>query len=142
MSDERGANPTQLVVFPINRTTMTEQTVNDKPSINGRSPTTTKPKGGKKEWKDLAVDPLAEGFDSHHAEYVVGKSPVSWSTVLPGQLISRTKSGKSLWVKLNDGRGVCLDTRQAMEVKPAIRNSMQVWLVTSFNSTSASKADF
>jgi hypothetical protein len=93
-------------------------------------------------WKDLTIDPLAEGFDSHQAEYVVGKSPVSWATLTPGQLFSRNKSGKSLWVKLNDGRAICLDTRQAMEVKPAIRNSMQVWLVTSFNSTTASKADF
>jgi hypothetical protein len=121
---------------------MTEQQITDKPLSNGRTSPASKLKGKPKVWKDLSVDPLAEGFDSHQAEYVVGKSPVSWSTVSPGQLFSRSKSGKSLYVKLNDGRATCLDTRQSIEVKPAIRNSMQVWLVTSFNSTTANKADF
>lgn len=121
---------------------MTEQLTPDRATTNGRSATTTPRKGKAKVWKDLSIDPLAEGFDSHQAEYVVGKSPVSWSTITPGQLFSRSKSGKSLWVKLNDGRATCLDTRQSIEVKPSIRNSMQVWLVTSFNSTTANKADF
>lgn len=121
---------------------MTDQQTTDKPSTNGRSATNGKLKGKPKQWKDLSIDPLAEGFDSHQAEYVLGKSPVSWSFVQPGQLISRNKTGKSLWVKMNEGRAVSLDTRQAIEVKPSLRNSLQVWLVASFNSTTASKADF
>ncbi|MBD2360037.1 hypothetical protein H6G36_02285 [Anabaena minutissima FACHB-250] len=121
---------------------MTEQQITDRATTNGRSANTSKLKGKPKVWKDLSADPLAEGFDSHHAEYVVGKSPVSWSVVEPGQLFSRSKTGKSLWVKMNNGRAACLDTRQPIEVKPSLRNSLQVWLVTSFNSTTASKADF
>lgn len=121
---------------------MTDQQTTDKATTNGRSSTMTQRKGKAKVWKDLSIDPLAEGFDSHTADYVVGKSPVSWATVTPGQLFSRSKAGKSLYVKLNDGRATCLDTRQSIEVKPSIRNSMQVWLVTSFNSTTANKADF
>jgi hypothetical protein len=121
---------------------MSEQQTTDKPLTNGRTSSNTKPKGKSKQWKDLAVDPLSEGFDSHHAEYVVGKSPIVWSSVEPGQLFSRTKSGKNLYVKMNEGRATCLDTRQSIEVKPTIRNTMQVWLVTSFNSTTPSKADF
>ncbi|MFN6565439.1 MAG: hypothetical protein RMY28_037340 [Nostoc sp. ChiSLP01] len=121
---------------------MTEQQTTER-ITNGRQPTAnTSRRGKKKEWKDLSVDPLAEGFDGHQAEYVIGKSPVTWATVQPGQLFSRSKSGKNLHVKLNDGRGVCLDTRQPIEVKPSIRNTLQVWLVTNFNSTSATKADF
>lgn len=121
---------------------MTDQQTTNGTAINPRSPNNSRLKGRKKEWKDLSIDPLAEGFDGHQAEYVVGKSPVAWSSLEPGQLFSRSKAGKNLHVKLNDGRGVCLDTRQSIEVKPSIRNSLQVWLVTSFNSTTASKADF
>ncbi|WP_244918099.1 hypothetical protein [Nostoc linckia] len=72
----------------------------------------------------------------------MGKAPVTWAILEPGQLFSRSKSGKNLHVKLNDGRAICLDTRQPIEIKPTIRNSLQVWVVTNFNSTSASKADF
>lgn len=121
---------------------MSEQQTTDKPSNGRLSAHTSKLKGKTKVWKDLAADPLAEGFDSHQAEYVVGKSPVSWSTVEPGQLFSRSKTGKNLYVKMNEGRAICLDTRQSVEVKPSLRNSLQVWLVTSFNSTTASKGDF
>ncbi|WGV25680.1 hypothetical protein [Halotia branconii] len=99
-------------------------------------------KGKKKEWKDLSIDPLSEGFDGHQAEYVVGKAPVTWAHIQTGQLFSRSKSGKNLHVKLNDGRAVCLDTQKPLEVKPSIRNSLQVWVVTNFNSTTANKADF
>lgn len=113
---------------------MTEQQTTNGRSINGLSTTTNSRKGKKKEWKDLAIDPLAEGYESHQAEYVVGKSPVSWDTLTPGQLFSRTKTGKSLYVKMNDGRAICLDTRQSIEIKPSIRLNLQVWLVTSFNS--------
>lgn len=121
---------------------MTEQQATDRAVVNGRT-TSDKPKQRKaKQWKDLSIDPLSEGFDSHQAEYVVGKAPVSWSTLKSGDIFSRSKSGKSLYIKMNDGRAVCLDTRQSIEVKPAIRMSFQVWLVTSFNSTTASKADF
>lgn len=121
---------------------MTEQQTTDRAVTNGRS-AGDKPKQPKpKQWKDLSVDPLSEGFDSHQAEYVVGKAPVSWSTLKPGDIFSRSKSGKSLHIKMNDGRAVCLDTKQGITVKPTIRMSFQVWLVTSFNSTTASKADF
>lgn len=121
---------------------MTDQQFIDKHSANGVKSTTSPRKGKPRQWKDLSIDPLSEGFDSHQADYVVGKSPVSWSIVEVGQLFSRSKTGKNLHVKVNDGRAICLDTRAAIEVKPAIRNSLQVWLVTSFNSTTASKADF
>jgi hypothetical protein len=121
---------------------MSEQQLTDKATTNGRSTTTSPRKGKPKQWKELSVDPLADGFDSHQAEYVIGKSPVTWSTVETGQLFSRSKTGKSLYVKLNDGRAMGLDTRQPIEIRPNIRNTFQVWLVTSFNSTTASKADF
>lgn len=121
---------------------MTEQHTTDRPVTNGRLTTETAKKRKPKQWKDLSIDPLSEGFDSHTSEYVVGKAPVSWSTLKAGDLFSRTKAGKSLHVKMNDGRAICLDTKQSIEVKPAIRMSFQVWLVTSFNSTTASKADF
>lgn len=121
---------------------MSEQQTTDKPTNGRASIHNNSRKGKKKEWKDLSVDPLAEGFDGHQAEYVVGKSPVTWATIKAGQLFSRSKAGKNLHVKLNDGRAVSLDTREAIEIKPSIRNTTQVWLVTSFNSTTASKADF
>lgn len=121
---------------------MTDQQTTDKP-INGRLPGNyTSRKGRKKEWKDLTIDPLSEGYDSHQADYVVGKAPITWALLEVGQLFSRSKSGKNLHVKLNDGRAICLDTRRPIEFKPTIRNSTQVWVVTNFNSTSASKADF
>lgn len=121
---------------------MTDQQTTDKP-INGRLPGNyTSRKGRKKEWKDLTIDPLSEGYDSHQADYVVGKAPMTWALLEAGQMFSRSKNGKNLHVKLNDGRAICLDTRQPIEVKPGIRNSLQVWIVTNFNSTSASKADF
>jgi len=138
---EHDTQPYLGVLFPSNREAMTDHQTTDRPSTNGRTTATTTRKGKPKVWKDLSIDPLAEGFESHQADYVVGKSPVSWATVTPGQLFSRSKFGKSLYVKLNDGRATCLDTRQSIEVKPSIRNSMQVWLVTSFNSTSATKSD-
>ncbi|MBH8577005.1 hypothetical protein I8752_29290 [Nostocaceae cyanobacterium CENA369] len=121
---------------------MSDQQTTDKATTNGRITPTNSLKGRKKQWKSLAVDPLAEGFDGHQAEYVVGKSPLTWATLQPGQLFSRSKSGKNLHVKLNDGRAICLDTRQPIEFEPRIRNTQQVWLVTSFNSTTANKADF
>lgn len=115
----------------------TDRIANFQP-LNG----TSSRKGKQKQWKDLTQDPLSEGFDTYQAEYVVGKAPLSWLSLSPGQLFSRTKSGKSLYVKMNDGRAICLDTKQSIEIKPAIRPTFQVWLVTSFNSTTASKADF
>lgn len=121
---------------------MTEQSTTDRATNNGKTTNNFTRKGKPKQWKDLPPDPLAEGFDSHTAEYIVGKAPVTWASVETGQLFSRSKSGKSLFVKINDGRAICLDTRQAIEYKPTIRMSQQVWLVTSFNSTTATKADF
>lgn len=121
---------------------MSEQETISKSSTNGRSSNNSPRKGKQRQWKDLTVDPLEKGFDSHTAEYVVGKSPITWATVEVGQLFSRTESGKNLYVKLNDARAVSLDTRQPIEFKPSIRQTKQVWLVTSFNSITASKADF
>lgn len=121
---------------------MSEDTQTTSKPSNGRSAISQKLKGKPKQWKDLPIDPLAEGYQQLTAAYIVGNSPVSWVTVTPGQLFSRTKTGKNLYVKLNDGRGVSLDTKQAIEVKPQLRNSMQVWLVTNFNSISAPQADF
>ncbi|MBN3927746.1 hypothetical protein [Nostoc sp. NMS4] len=121
---------------------MTDQQIADKP-LNGQRPSPINSRKGKrKEWKDLTIDPLSEGYDSHQADYVVGKAPITWALLEAGQLFSRSKSGKNLHVKLNDGRAICLDTRQPIEIKPSIRNSLQVWIVTNFNSTSANKADF
>ncbi|MDZ8227569.1 hypothetical protein [Nostoc sp. ChiVER01] len=121
---------------------MTDQQISDKP-LNGQRPSPINSrKGKKKEWKDLTIDPLSEGHESHQADYVVGKNPITWALLEVGQLFSRSKSGKNLHVKLNDGRAICLDSRRPIEFKPSIRNSTQVWVVTNFNSTSASKADF
>jgi hypothetical protein len=121
---------------------MTDQQTTDK-TLNGQRPSPINSrKGKKKEWKDLTIDPLSEGYDSHSADYVVGKSPITWALLEVGQLFSRSKGGKNLHVKLNDGRAICLDTRRPIEFKPSIRNSTQVWVVTNFNSTSASKTDF
>lgn len=121
---------------------MNEQQTNDKTALNWQPINGSSRKGQKKQWRDLTIDPLSEGFDSHQAEYVVGRAPMGWLSISPGQLFSRTKSGKSLYVKMNDGRAICLDTREPIEIKPSIRMSFQVWLVTSFNSTNVNKADF
>ncbi|BAY21699.1 hypothetical protein NIES2100_14560 [Calothrix sp. NIES-2100] len=121
---------------------MNEQQVTNTSTSNGSKPHTSPRKGRPRQWKDLSQDPLAEGFDSHSADYIVGKSPLSWSVVEPGQLFSRSKTGKNLHVKLNDGRAINLDTGRPIEIKPTMRNSWQVWLVTSFNSITASKTDF
>jgi hypothetical protein len=122
---------------------MTDQQTTDRATTNGKSATHPEPKVKReRQWKEMSTDPLSEGFEVHQAEYVVGKTQVGFDTLAPGQLFSRTKSGKSLYVKLNDGRGVCLDTRQPIEVSPQKRKTWQIWLVTNFNSTTASKADF
>ncbi|MBD2519945.1 hypothetical protein H6G93_34390 [Nostoc sp. FACHB-973] len=123
---------------------MTEQQITDRATTNGKS-TTNKDKErtrNPRQWKEMTDDPLAEGFDSHQAEYVVGKTQVVFQTLKPGQLFSRTKAGKTLSVKLNDGRFVCLDTREAVEVSPSRRKTLPCWVVTMFNSTTATKADF
>ncbi|MDF5736783.1 MULTISPECIES: hypothetical protein [unclassified Nostoc] len=121
---------------------MTDQQISDKPLNGQRSSIVNSRKGKKKEWKDLTIDPLSEGYDSHQADYVVGKNPITWALLEVGQLFSRSKSGKNLHIKLNDGRAICLDSRRPIEFRPTIRNSQQVWVVTNFNSTSASKVDY
>ena len=121
---------------------MTEQTTEYKTSTNGVLPNNPSRKGRKKNWKDLSADPLEKGFDAYTAEYIVGRSAVPWLGVKPGQLFSRNDSGKNLFVKMNDGRAISLDTKGAIEIKPTIRLTMSVWLVTSFNSISTSKPDF
>ncbi|OYD90585.1 hypothetical protein CDG76_30645 [Nostoc sp. 'Peltigera membranacea cyanobiont' 210A] len=122
---------------------MTDQQITDLAITNGKSANNAEPRARRqRQWKEMEVDPLAEGFEVHQADYVVGKTQVGFDTLSPGQLFSRTKSGKSLYVKLNDGRGVCLDTRQPIEVSPQRRKTWQIWLVTNFNSTTAIKTDF
>ncbi|MEM6399800.1 MAG: hypothetical protein AAF757_06140 [Cyanobacteria bacterium P01_D01_bin.116] len=121
---------------------MTEQATDYKPGTNGKLPNNPSRKGRKKNWKDLDVDPLEKGFDSYQAEYIVGRSAVPWLGVSPGQLFSRNDSGRNLFVKMNDGRAISLDTRRVIEIKPTLRPTMSVWLVTSFNSISTAKPDF
>ncbi|OUL34088.1 hypothetical protein [Nostoc sp. 106C] len=121
---------------------MTDQDTTNRATTNGRSSTNNSRQGRKKVWKDLPIDPLGKGFDSHQAEYIVGKTSVSYSTLDPGQLFSLSETGKNLYVKINDGRAIGLDTKRAIEVSPNHRLTMQTWVVTSFNSTTASKADF
>lgn len=96
-------------------------------------------KGKTKQWKDLATDPLAEGFDEHNATYIVGRTPVTWEQLGTGKLFSRSKAGKSLHIKLDSGRAICLDTGASIEVAPRIRLSLQVWQVTAINSTTANR---
>ena len=121
--------------------TMNESLSADRAVMNGVT-SNVKAKRGKKQWKDLAVDPLAEGFAEHDASYTVGNSPLTWSQIETGQLFCRTKSGKAVHVKIHSGLGICLDTQARLEIKPTIRETMQVWLITSFNTTTASKANF
>jgi hypothetical protein len=121
---------------------MTEQQTTDRAITNGKSANKIERKGKPREWKEMADDPLSEGFDSHQAEYVVGRTQVGFHTLDPGQLFARSKTGKNLYVKLNDGRAVCLDTRQPLEVSPQRRTTWQIWIVTNFNSTTASKVDY
>ena len=120
---------------------MTDQQTTDRATTNGKSANTEPKARRQRQWKEMADDPLSEGFDSHQAEYVVGKTQVIFETLSPGQLFARTKSGKTLYVKLNDGRAVCLDTRQPIEVSPTRRKTLPCWIVTIFNSTTASKVD-
>jgi hypothetical protein len=141
MSDERGANPTQLVVFPIDHPTMSDQQTTDKATTNGYKTTNPAPTRRRKQWKDLPPDPLSEGYTEHPASYTVGSSPVTWNQLQVGQMFCRTKSGKAVHVKVNAGRAVCLDTQAPMEVKPTIRATLQVWLVTGMNTTTATTAE-
>lgn len=122
---------------------MTDQQTTDRTTTNGKSTNGAEPRARRpREWKEMPTDPLSEGFDVHPAEYIVGRTQVAFATLKPGQLFSRTKSGKTLCVKFNDGRGFCLDTRESIEVSPQKRKTWQIWLVTNFNSTTASKADY
>lgn len=120
---------------------MTDQQTTYQATTNGKSGKTDR-KGKPRVWKEMAEDPLSEGFDAHQAEYVVGRTQVTFETLSPGQLFSRSKSGKSLYVKLNDGRAICLDTRQPIEISPTRRKTLPSWVVTIFNSTTTSKEVF
>jgi hypothetical protein len=121
---------------------MTDQSISDRATTNGRLSTNHPRKGRPKEWKDLPTDPLEKGYLSLQAEYIVGKSSVTYSTLEPCQLFSLSESGKNLYVKINDGRAIGLDTKRAIEISPKRRLSLQAWVVTNFNSTTASKANF
>ena len=94
-------------------------------------------KGVKRQWKDLPPDPLAEGFDEHTASYIVGKSSVTWADLAIGAMFSRSKSGKALHVKLDAGHANCLDTGEQIEIAPKHRPILQVWKVTSINTTTS-----
>ena len=94
-------------------------------------------KGVKRQWKDLPPDPLAEGFDEHTANYIVGKSSVTWADLAIGAIFSRSKSGKALHVKLDAGHGICLDTGEQIEIAPKHRPILQIWKVTSINTTTS-----
>ena len=111
------------------------------PQVNAGNSARASRKGTTKQWKDLATDPLADGFDEHHASYIVGRTPLTWEQLGTGKLFSRSKLGKSLHVKLDSGRATCLDTGSSIEVAPRIRRTLQVWQVTFINTTSA-KTDF
>ncbi|MEO0687702.1 MAG: hypothetical protein AAFY76_22285, partial [Cyanobacteria bacterium J06649_11] len=105
---------------------MTEQATDYKPGTNGKLSSNPSRKGRKKNWKDLDVDPLEKGFDSYQAEYIVGRSAVPWLGVKPGQLFSRNDSGKNLFVKMNDGRAISLDTKRVIELKLVINHTLIV----------------
>lgn len=94
-------------------------------------------KGIKRQWKDLPPDPLALGFDNYPASYIVGKSSITWADLNVGSIFSRSKSGKSLHMKIDAGRAICMDTGDSLEIAPKLRMGLQVWKVTSFNSTTA-----
>lgn len=112
---------------------MDDLKINSIPSTNGVVRKSRK--GVKREWKDLPTDVLAEGFDQHTATYTVGRTPLSWKELPIGSVFSRTKNGKPLHIKLDAAKAICLDTWEAIEVAPKYRASLQVWKVTSFNST-------
>jgi len=98
-------------------------------------PTRQSRKGVKRQWKDLPPDPLAEGFEEHTAHYIVGKTSITWAGLAIGAIFSRSKSGKALHVKLDAGHAICLDTGEQIEVAPKHRPILQVWKVTSINTT-------
>ena len=86
---------------------MVDQPIETSLSINGIQKRSRK--GIKRQWKDLPVDPLADGFDEHKATYIIGRSPISWAELGTGALFSRSKSGKALHIKIDAGHAVCLD---------------------------------
>ena len=92
-------------------------------------------KGRVRQWKDLSTDALSEGFDGYSASYIVGRTPLTWSQLAIGCLFSRSKSGKNLHIKLDAAKAVSLDTNESLEIAPKYRPTLQVWKVTSFNST-------
>jgi hypothetical protein len=120
---------------------MTDQQITDRTATNGYKAAKSPLTGRRKQWKDLPPDPLSEGYTEHAAAYTVGSSPVTWGQLQVGQMYCRTKSGKAVHVKVNAGRGICLDTQAPMEVKPTIRATLQVWLVTGMNTTTATSAE-
>lgn len=111
---------------------MQDQQTNLTPSTNG---TKKSLKGRTRQWKDLSTDALSEGFDNYSASYIVGRTPLVWSQLAIGSLFSRSKAGKALHIKLDAAKAVCLDTSESLEVAPKYRPTLQVWKVTSFNST-------
>jgi hypothetical protein len=111
---------------------MQDQQTNSTLSTNGARKSL---KGRTRQWKDLSTDPLSEGFDEHTAAYIVGRTPLTWSQLSIGSLFSRSKSGKNLHIKLDAAKAVSLDTNESLEIAPKYRPTLQVWKVTSFNST-------
>jgi hypothetical protein len=111
---------------------MEEQKITLPPSTNGSVRRSRK--GIKREWKDLPQDPLAEGFDEYQSTYIVGKTPVTWSSLTTGSLFTRSKSGKLIHCKLDAGHAIALDTGESLEIAPKYRVTLQVYKVTAFNS--------
>lgn len=118
---------------------MTEVNSNYETSQNQNMNKGGRKKGQPRKWNDLPIDPMSKGFQAHTADYIVGNTPLLWTSLSPGQLFCRNESGKNLYVKLNDGRAVSLDTKSNMDIKPDLRGQLSVWVVTGFNSVTPSQ---
>lgn len=99
-------------------------------------------KGRRRQWKDLSTDPLKDGFEEYKAVVIIGRTAVSWDSLPPGGLFSRSESGTNLHCKIDAAKAVSLDTGDALEIAPKYRETLQIWKVTSFNSTVVTKTDF
>lgn len=99
-------------------------------------------KGTKRKWKDLSTDPLKDGYEEYQASVITGKTAVSWNSISPGGLFSRTSNGINLHCKIDASKAVSLDTGDDLEIAPKYRETLEVFKVISFNSTTVTKADF
>ena len=60
--------------------------------------------------------PWALGFDNSPFSYIVGKSSLTWADLNVGSIFSRSKSGKSLHMKIDAGRAISMDTGESLEI--------------------------